>query len=54
MELQIINTETKNSSVQTKEKTTELQLAYTDLNYPPVKLIEPTTGLALLSTCRRI
>jgi hypothetical protein len=43
MELQIINTETKNSSVQTKEKTTELQLAYADRNYPPVKLIEPTT-----------
>jgi len=43
MELQIINTETKNSSVQTKEKTTELQLVYTDHNYPPVKLIEPTT-----------
>jgi hypothetical protein len=43
MELQIINAETKNSSVQTKEKTTELQLVYTDRNYPPVKLIEPTT-----------
>jgi hypothetical protein len=43
MELQISTTETKNSSVLTKEKTTELQLVYTDRNYPPVKLIEPTT-----------
>jgi len=43
MELQIIDTETKNSSVLTKEKTTELQLVYTDRKYPPVKLIEPTT-----------
>src|SRR5262249_26830877 len=43
VELQISDTETKNSSVLTKEKTTELQLVYTDRNYPPVKLIEPTT-----------
>jgi hypothetical protein len=43
MGLQIIDTETNNSSVLTKEKTTELQLVYTDRNYPPVKLIEPTT-----------
>jgi hypothetical protein len=43
MALQIIDTETKNSSVQTKEQTTELQLVYTDHKYPPVKLIEPTT-----------
>ena len=43
MELQISNTETQNSSVLTKEKKTELQLVYTDRNYPPVKLIEPTT-----------
>lgn len=43
MELQISTTETKNSSVQTKEKTAELQLVYTDRHYPPVKLIEPTT-----------
>jgi hypothetical protein len=43
MELQISSTETKNSSVFTKEKKTALQLVYTDRNYPPVKLIEPTT-----------
>lgn len=43
MELQIIDTETNNSSVLTSEKKTELQLVYTDRNYPPVKLIEPTT-----------
>ena len=43
MEVQIIDTETNNSSVLTKEKTTELQLVYTDRHYPPVKLIEPTT-----------
>src|SRR6266498_2674934 len=43
MELQIIDTETNNSSVLTSEKKTELQLVYFDRNYPPVKLIEPTT-----------
>jgi hypothetical protein len=43
MELQIIDTETNNSSVLTREKKTELQLVYTDRNYPSVKLIEPTT-----------
>jgi hypothetical protein len=43
VELQIINTQTKNNSVLTKEKKTGLQLVYTDRNYPPVKLIEPTT-----------
>ncbi len=43
MELQIIDTETNNSSVLASEKKTELQLVYFDRNYPPVKLIEPTT-----------
>jgi len=42
MELQIIDTETNNSSVLTSEKKTELQLVYFDRHYPPVKLIEPT------------
>src|SRR6266545_1535423 len=46
MELQIIDTETNNSSVLASEKKTELQLVYTDRNYPPVKLIETKSVLA--------